>query len=113
MERFWKRVDIRNENECWNWLGATVDGYGIVSYKGKSRKAHRVSYELEHGTEPVNVVDHLCKNRLCVNPKHLEDVTKKENNLRGDSFSGKFARRTHCGEGHPFDESNTVIRGNG
>lgn len=109
MVRFWNKVDIRGRDECWNWEGAVVGGYGVTTYKGKLQKAHRVAYELETGNKPINVIDHLCKNRLCVNPLHLEDVTKKENTLRGESFSAKFARRTECNYGHPFDEENTVI----
>lgn len=113
MTRFWNRVDKKSDNECWQWLGAVVGDYGVVTYKGKLKKAHRVAYELHNGIEPVNVVDHLCRNRLCVNPKHLEDVTKKENVLRGESFSARFARRTECNYGHPFDDNNTVINKSG
>lgn len=109
MERFWNKVNIKNEDECWNWLGATVDGYGILTYKNKTKKAHRVAYELKFGIEPKYTIDHLCRNRLCVNPKHLEDITRGENTLRGESFSAKNARRTHCNHGHLFDEVNTVI----
>lgn len=109
MERFWKRIDIQSEDDCWNWLGSTVDGYGTVTYKNKVRKAHRVAYELATGNEPQYTIDHLCRNRLCCNPKHLEDVTRGVNTLRGESFSAKFARRTECNHGHPFDEQNTVI----
>jgi hypothetical protein len=58
-------------------------------------------------------LDHLCRVRGCVNPKHLEPVTHRENLMRGESWSAVNARKTHCPEGHPYDETNTYIDGKG
>lgn len=69
---------------CWNWLGAINFGYGVYRVNGKKVKAHRYSYELVHGPVPINTdLDHLCRNRRCGNPDHLEKVARVENVRRG------------------------------
>lgn len=101
-----------NFSECWEWPGAkTSAGYGNTRSGGKNRLAHRVSYERFVGPIPAGLtLDHLCRNRACINPKHLEPVTMRENNRRGMSPAGKKSRQTHCLIGHPFDEANTYHR---
>lgn len=69
---------------CWNWVGGqSSDGYGVWSLRGAvTRRAHRIMYERHKGPIPQGLqLDHLCRNRLCVNPDHLEPVTNRENIL--------------------------------
>ena len=81
-DKFWSKVLKRGADECWHWTGAKSGaGYGVV--RSPRTFAHRVSYELNVGPIPVGlVIDHLCMNKLCVNPKHLEPVTASENTKR-------------------------------
>jgi hypothetical protein len=72
-------------------------------------RAHRWLWEQFGGAIPTGLtIDHLCRNRACVNPWHMEVVTNRENILRGETFSGMNKRKTHCVRGHPFDETNTL-----
>lgn len=111
-ERFWSRV--QKSYWCWQWTGAgvrTKNGYGRIMVNGRLIGAHQYSYELLVGPIPKGLtIDHLCRNRGCVNPEHLEPVTHRINILRGDSISAKHAKKTHCIHGHPFDSVNTYYR---
>lgn len=108
MKRFWSKVDREHPSGCWLWLASKRgDGYGQFWLDGKMPAAHRVAYELTRGPILVGMqLDHLCRVRACVNPDHLEVVTQQENIRRGQG--GKWHRaKTHCPQGHPYDEVNT------
>lgn len=100
---------------CWSWAGShfKATGYTIFNMQmsdgvWRPTVAHRVSHEIFKGPIPDGLtIDHLCRNRGCVNPDHLEAVTQRANNLRGTSPSAMQARQTHCFRGHEFTDENT------
>jgi hypothetical protein len=102
--RFWSRILIDPETGCWNWVGYKGHGYGYMTRGGGKRgsmRVHRWSWEQVHGPIPEGLVpDHLCRNRACANPAHLELVTQGENILRGIGVAAVQARKTHCIRGH-------------
>lgn len=104
--------EVVQSDECWLWTGCkTGAGYGQLTHRGQSGlRAHRVTYEALVGPIPAGLVlDHLCRNRACVNPYHLEPVPQRVNVLRGESSAARNARKTHCPRGHEYDNSNTRI----
>lgn len=112
-ERFWARV-FPSRGGCWLWLGYRINGYAKMRVGGKNSQASRFVYELFHGPiPPGHQVDHLCRNRNCVNPWHLEAVTPAENNRRSLSPSALNIGKTHCKHGHEFTPENTIPKANG
>jgi hypothetical protein len=111
-ERFWDKVRVNPETGCWEWTAHLIrNGYGHFRWQGKMRRAHRLAYEALVGEIPEGFqLDHLCRTRNCVNPDHVEPVTPQENTLRGDTIAARHAAKTHCPQGHPYDEENTFIR---
>lgn len=100
---------------CWGWVGSlNSSGYGQINsggHSGRPLPAHRVVYEMVRGPIPDGLqLDHLCRNRACVRPDHLEPVTQEENIRRGDAgFVHKMRMQatTHCVKGHEFTPENT------
>lgn len=99
----------KDDSGCWVWTASTNSkGYGRFLLHGAMTTAHRAAHLIFIG--PVvegNTVDHLCRNRACVNPAHLESVPHAVNLLRGDTITARAAAATHCPAGHPYDERNT------
>lgn len=98
------------EGDCWNWVGAIQSkGYGSVGYRGRVWSTHKLTYTLLVGPVPDGLeIDHLCRNRRCCNPLHLEPVTRKVNAER----SGP-ATKTHCVHGHELSGDNLLIKKRG
>ena len=107
------KIDFDTTSGCWQWLGA-VDSVGYSSFRltktpPVTKRAHRWLYELIVGPIPAGLVlDHLCRNKLCVNPDHLEPVTNAENLRRYPGYPHN-RRRTHCPQGHPYSGWNLII----
>lgn len=111
VQRFWKAV-LKLPSGCWEWQKRLdPHGYGTFDANGKRWRAHRASWELTHQcpTPKGLIHDHLCRNRCCVNPEHLEPVTDRVNILRGAGAGAMHARQTHCVHGHPLFGDNLFI----
>ena len=107
---------INKTETCWIWIGSkfTHSGYGRFKAQGRDTAAHIFSWEIAHGPVPVGLeLDHLCRNRICVNPGHLEPVTHRENELRGETIMARNFNKTHCDHGHELSGRNLFIRRNG
>lgn len=111
LDRFWSHVD--KSGECWLWRAATHrGGYGRFHIAGGERLAHRASYEITHGAIPAGmVIDHVCRNRACVNPSHLRVVTARTNTLENSlAPSALNAAKTHCVRGHELIDRTTAAK---
>lgn len=111
--RFVAKARIYSPDECWEWTGAQdSNGYGHMRDGARTVKAHRFSYETAVGPIPGGLeIDHLCRNRLCVNPDHLEPVTDRENWIRGNQPGAIVVRSGVCQKGHSMEDA--IIRPNG
>lgn len=97
---------------CWKWTGtvAGVPGYGRIIVGDTRIYAHRWAYEQFIGLIPEELdLDHLCRNRLCVRPDHLEPVTRQVNLLRGITIPAANAAKTHCPQNHEYTPENTRV----
>jgi hypothetical protein len=110
--RFKAKFIVDPLTDCWLWQANTDKaGYGLFIDKGKTYQAHRMSWLLS-GQELIEglTLDHLCRERSCVNPSHLEQITSVENVMRGKGIPALNMLKTHCKNGHEFTESNTYLR---
>lgn len=110
-DQFWSKVQGGTVDSCWQWLGTikTGTGYGVIRVERSIVRAHRFAYEHLVGPIPDGLVlDHLCRNRSCVNPWHLEPVTIRVNTLRGSH--GRRAERSECSNGHALSGENLQVR---
>lgn len=103
---------IDRTSDCWIWIAALDRrGYGVVSWKGLAKRAHRVVYEILVGTTELEL-DHLCRVHACVKPNHLEPVTHAENVRRGNAgrmMTERWAQARNCPQGHPLSGDNLYI----
>lgn len=113
-DRFWARVEVHHPAGCWEWIGPRgTRGYGQLFLNDKCFTAHRVAYALLIEDAPGDMtIDHLCRNKRCVNPDHLRVVTSVENVLAGLAPTAQNARKTHCINGHEFTPDNVYQRPN-
>lgn len=116
-ERFWPKVEKNGPantelGPCWIWAASkNRDGYGLFFNGSKAVGAHRWAYENQFGPISKGLeLDHLCRNRSCVNPSHLEPVSSLENTKRSPIHYGA---RTHCKHGHEYTPENTISRKDG
>ena len=110
--RITANVTIIDNSNCWIWnLFKDRDGYGLMTINGSTYRAHRASYSVFREQPGANlVIDHICRNRSCVNPEHLRLVTTKVNVTENSlSIQAHNSAKTHCKNGHEFTEKNTII----
>lgn len=106
LERFHDSYEVVETTGCWEWRRSS-DRTGYGQFYDRNRRsigAYRWGYEQLVGPIPAGLdLDHLCRNRACVNPMHLEPVTRRVNLLRGDTIPAKHAARSTCPRGHKYD----------
>ena len=110
--RLMSRLSIGGLDSCWGWQGSHSEGYGTL-WDGQRKRhlyVHRAAYMQFVGAIPADrELDHLCRNRDCGNPRHLEIVTTRENVLRGVGLTAENARKTHCPNGHVYAGENLKV----
>ena len=113
LDRFHEKYVVDAVTGCWEWTAGRIDtGYGALGVDGKMMLAHRFAYEQFVGQIPDGLaLDHLCRNRGCCNPEHLNPCTRGENVLApgSESLAAVNAAKTHCVHGHEFDDMNTYM----
>lgn len=107
-ERLRRKIYIDPASGCWVWTGSKTSGYGYVSFGDKSWRVHRLAMHLFGKPMPPGLVcDHLCRNRACCNPDHIEVTTNRTNVMRGVGASAVNAKKATCPQGHAYDRQTT------
>ena len=112
LKRFFDKVKFRKDG-CWIWTGCRTkeSGYGRIWYNGRMYVSHRILYTLfVDDVQESLVLDHKCKNKICVNPRHLRQITNRENVLIGIGPTAMNYRKKSCKNGHEFTKENTRIK---
>lgn len=112
--RFWLKVERDEQTRCWQWVASkNSSGYGTFGVKRRIVATHRLTFSIFNGPLDSSLeIDHLCRNRACCNPAHLEQVTKRTNVLRGENNAAQNARKSVCKAGHPLEGENVYQNGN-
>jgi hypothetical protein len=114
-ERFWEKVRVGADEDCWLWVGtANASGYGVFHYDGRYHLAHRIAWMLTYGSFPEPCGLHKCDVPACCNPNHLFEGTQADN-MRDAMTKGRATGRrpTHCPKGHPYEGDNLYVMPNG
>lgn len=108
--RLKRTVNVKKLGDCWEWTaGLNREGYVNIHRDGRQQRGHRYFYETLVGPIPPKLdLDHLCRIRKCVNPRHTEPVTRQVNILRGIGLPAQRAKRTHCPKGHEYSPENII-----
>lgn len=111
VEKFCRSIAISENGECLEWTGpVSGDSYAVSYLGGRQGAVHRWVMRLIYGNIPAGKeVDHICRNRRCVNPVHLRFLTKRENILIGSGPPALNKKKTHCPKGHEYSAENTKI----
>lgn len=110
LSRFFSKIK-QSDNGCYEWTAATTDGYGMFNLDGRIVRAHQMILVMNGFTElKEKEIDHLCRNRKCLNIAHLEIVSPRENNMRSNSICAINNKKTHCINGHELNKENTYYR---
>ncbi len=113
LEKSFEVRTLKSES-CWEWTGSKDQyGYGRIRFNKVNMLAHRISFKIHKGEIPENlVIDHICRNRGCVNPEHLRAVTKSINSKENTaSFTALNLLKTACPHGHKYTGNNLLVSG--
>jgi hypothetical protein len=110
--KLWSLVDRNGPGGCWSLRRKLSEsGYALFTANGVTAYAHRTVYELVKGRIPDGrELDHVCRNRWCVNPDHLEPVQPRENIMRGEGICARNSWKTHCANGHLLTVDNVIVK---